>query len=258
MSKKGKCNCCKCSKVKRILGGIGIALVFVVSAVFILRDIIIEHSVEQVGAYLTGTPIKIGRFYTSIFGRVEIKDFTVGNPPGYSHPHAIELAEVVVDIDMLSLFTDRIKVNLVKVDGMGVNYSVGFGKSNLGEILDHLDKVTAQSDQDTKENKKPSEEDKEEAKVSKKVEITELSITGNHVSFGKMTIPLGGIVMRDIGKENDASIADVVDELFTAIVKSTAAACQNVGSVLGESAGSAVESVNRLGNDAVKAIKDLF
>ncbi len=267
MSKNEKCGCCgKYGKLKKVLGGIGIGLIVAIFVLFVLRDIIIEHSVEQVGSYLTGTPIEIGRFYTSILGRVEIKDFSVANPPGYTHPHAIELAEVVIDLNPLSVLTDRIKINQIKIDGMGVNYSVGFGKSNLGEIMDHINEVTAKSERDAAEPEKrpaPStpeekEEAKEEAEVSKKVEITELSISGNHVSFGGWVIPLGGITMHDIGKESDTSIAEVINEVFATIFKSTVEACKSAGSSIGDAAGKAADSVSEMGKDAIKAIKDLF
>ena len=242
MSEKEKQNTGKKSKIKTFFKVLGITLAVILFLVLILRDILVKHSVEQIGSFVTGTPVEVGHFSTSLAGRVELKNFAVGNPAGYQSPHAIKLKEVVVDIDLASLFTDRIKINLIRVDGMKIDFESGLGKSNLGDILDNVNRLSGgqNSDAALEQSEEPAAEKESEPGEAKKVEITELAIVNNGISFSNkalgvsVPVPLGGIVLENIGKEDDVSMVEAVNLIMIEVFNSVVTACGQAGMAVGD------------------------
>ena len=240
-----------------------IVLAALLILLIVFRDIIIEAAVENVGDYIVGTDINIEDFDTSLTGRVELHGFTVANPEGYHSANAFKLDEVIVDIDISSLFTDKIKINQIRVDGMHVDYELGWGKSNLSEISDNISRATKKAEAEksgvtkTEEEKKAEEqetiaEEIEANEAEKSVEITELAIVNNSISFSNNTLgvslnlPLGGIIMHDIGKESDTSMAEAINEVFSQIFASVISACSSAGSAVGGVVTDVVDSVKSL------------
>ena len=133
--------------LKRILIGIGIFLLVVILALLFVRDLIIEHAVEKIGSWAVGTRIEIGYIDTSLFkGKLHLKDLTVDNPQGFHHPHAFELGEIRVVLNIKSLFTNKIEVKDIYVSGVNVDYELQLGKSNLGEIQRNLERLEPKKD----------------------------------------------------------------------------------------------------------------
>lgn len=274
------------SAILKIVKWIFIVLLALIVTLLVFRDFVIETAVEKVGSYVVGTKVNIDHFNTSLGGKVELRGFTVGNPAGYHQENAFKLDEVIVDIDLLSIFTNKIKINQIRVAGMHVDYEVGLLTSNLTEIRDNIGRLSKKAEADksgaieskdeVKAKKQESVVEKAEKKeVEKSVEITELAIVENSISFSNsataisLNIPLGGIVMHDIGKESDTTMIGAINEVFSQILISVVAACSNAGvaianfagdavGVLGDAASSAVDSLSKGAENAGKAAQDVM
>lgn len=234
----------KKSRLRRILKWIflpiGILLIVVILALLFVRDFVIEHSVEQIGTLIVGTPVRIGYIDTSLFkGTLHLKDFTVGNPPGFNHPNAIELAEIKVELNTKSLFTDKIEVVDVLVRGVNIDYELQLGKSNLGEIQRNVEKATGADDESSSPSPEKSSDDGEPAQekqaVIRHLLVTDCSLSFSNATLGTtMKMPLPGLDLKDLG--DGKPISETVNDLFGLIFTSISKAIGGIGGALSDTA----------------------
>ena len=234
---------------KKKLVGILITVGIVIGALIVVGDLIVKHAVEQAGSFVVGTRVKLGHFHSSLLGKVHIRELTVANPEGYNHPFAFELGEVKVDLNVMSLFTDKIEVRHIYVSGVNVDYELKLGRSNLGEIQKNLERF-APKDKESPDSKNESP-DKDDEKAQKQAVIRLLQTTNCSLSFSNATLgttlkmPLPGLNLENLG--DGKPIGETVNDLFGLIMTSITKAVSGVGGAIGDAAASA-------GN----AIKDLF
>ena len=254
----------KTAKVKKPLGRrilrIGVAILIVLAALLLMRDLIVEHAVEKGGTYIVGTPVKIGRFRSSLLGRVHIKDLTVANPEGYNNPLAFELGEVKVDLNLSSLFTDRIEVRHIYVSGVNVDYELKLGRSNLGDIQKNLERF-APKDEESPDarNENPSKEDEKAQKqaVIRRLQVTDCSLSFSNATLGTtMKLPLAGLDLENVG--DGKPIGETVNDLFGLIFTSVSKAVTGVGGFLGDAATSAGNAISDSAKNVGKSIKELI
>ncbi|MBP5532143.1 MAG: hypothetical protein J6Y54_08985, partial [Lentisphaeria bacterium] len=138
----------------------GVLLILLIIAV-LFRNPIAKFAVRTVGTHLIsprdengdalkdekGETVKIKvdvqDIDSSLSGWVRVTGFSVDNPRDYNQERkAIEFKEVYVKIKVGSLFTKKIEVEEVKVDGLHV-YCHGITVSNLMDIYNNLKANTA-------------------------------------------------------------------------------------------------------------------
>jgi len=243
-------------------------IVFVVlAALVILRDLLIKHAVEKGGTFLVGTPVKVGYFSSSLIGKVHIKNLTVGNPEGYNNPHAFKLGEVRVHLNIPSLFTDKIEVKEVYVEGVNVDYELKFGRSNLGEIQNNLERFQPEKKDDDKDEPEEDDAAQKQAVIRLlKVENTSLSFSNSALGT-TVALPLPGLNLENLG--DGKPIGETVNDLFGLIFTSVRNAVTGIGGFIGDTAsatGSAISDAasatgNAISNSAQsvgKSVKKLF
>ena len=196
--------------VKTILKCLGIlfAIVLILLIVAVLfRNPIAKFAVRTVGTSLIspvdekgnslkdekGNPVKIKvdvqNIESSLSGWVRVTGFSVDNPKDYNQERkAIEFKEVYVKIKVGSLFTNKIEVEEVKVDGLHVYCQVTAGGTNLTDILNNIKANTA-----SKKKKKK----KKEEKTKTQVVIRHLKVEDS--SFDSNFLPS---ITLDMEKEN--------------------------------------------------------
>ena len=252
------------AKVKKPLGRrilrAGAAILIVLAALLLVRDFIVEHAVEKGGTYIVGTPVKIGRFRSSLLGRVHIKDLTVANPEGYNNPLAFELGEVKVDLNLRSLLTDKIEVRHIYVSGVNVDYELKLGRSNLGDIQKNLERF-APKDEESPDarNENPSKEDEKAQKqaVIRRLQVTDCSLSFSNATLGTtMKLPLAGLDLENVG--DGKPIGETVNDLFGLIFTSVSKAVTGVGGFLGDAATSAGNAISDSAKNVGKSIKELI
>ena len=246
-------------KLPAIILGI---LVILLAGLVIFRDPLIRLSVCKGGTYLAGTPVELKEFSTSLSGKVQLKGFSVKNPKGYTPSNALDFQEILVDIDLNSLFTDTIVIKQVKVVGLKVNFETRFNESNIGAIQENLNRI---SNAETQESPKGDSVENKKEEKSKKVLISLLDTEGTSVVFTSstlnqpFTLPLPPVHLTDVGGN---SLSDTLNELTTHLLSSVSNAALNAGGALGEwakGAGSALtQEAGKLGKDLQKSGSKLF
>jgi hypothetical protein len=231
-----------------------VILLVVIIAVFHLAGTgLIKSGVEKAASSVLGVPVTIKDIDLSILqGHVGIKGLVVKNPPGYANATLLELGEAVVNLNIGSLMSDTVKIELVKLDGMKLTIEQKGLSNNLNEILDNLSK---------KEKQAPAEKGKE-------LHIDHLEITNTNVLVKLLPVPgqsdtlnlkLDPIIMDNLGTDQKLNTGILTAKVIKAIA--TGVAKQGAG-VLPETMvkgiGSSLEKSVEIGKTAAEKGKKML
>ena len=237
---------------KRRLLNILIGVLVVLVLLVIFRDFVIKHSVEKAGSLVVGTPIKCGHFSSSFTGKVHIKDLTVGNPEGYHNPYAFKLGEVRVDLNVGTIFSEKIEVRDVYVEGVSVDYELKFGRSNLGEIQKNLERFTP-ADKDNPDTANEGGDDSAQQAVIRHLKIENTSLTFSNATLKTtLKMPLPGLELENLG--DGKPIGETLNEFFGLIFTSINKAVTGAGGVIVDAVGGAVSGIGDAISNTVKKV----
>lgn len=246
----------------------------VVSIVVILLVLIVGFSifgagmikgvVEKTASSTLGVPVTIKSINLSILsGKVEIKGLVVKNPPGYANETLLELGDGLVNLDIGSVMSKTIKIQLVKLDNTKLTIEQKGLTNNLKEILDKLPK---------EEQKEPSPKTE---KPGKNLNVNKLEITNTNVRVKLLPVPgksdtvslkLDPIVMENLGTDKKLSTATLVSKVMGALAAGVAKQgagvlpddmVKGIGSTLGKAA-ELGKGATEAGKNAVEGIKGIL
>ncbi len=229
--------------------GLVVLIVVVVLGVGFFLDSIVKKSVETVGPKITQVAIKVDAVnLTLLNGSARVKGLVVGNPEGYKTPQAISVGSAAVDVNPLSIFSDKIVVRSVRVEAPEITFEGGLSGNNLSKIMDNVNAITKSNGPvSTNTTAKAANE------PGRKIEVDDFLITGAivHVSLtgmiGKeMTLPLPDIHLTDLGKGGGITATDLTRRVLSAITIATIKAVADATTDIGK-------TVGNLGKDAGKA-----
>ena len=177
-----------------------------------------------------------------------------------SETNAFTLGALDVKFSPLSVLTDTVRIDEIKIDGLYLYGDLSF--SNLREIASNA----FGEDEDAEKGKqKDAKKDAEDSEGGKKVEIGLVSITGAKIQWGHAAVPLPDIEIRDIGKEEGGATSEgALDKIVEGVCDAADKVCAGAGSALklalegaegaagalGAAAGSAADAAS----DATKAV----
>jgi len=245
--------------MKKLFTIIAVLLVVGVVLLFVFSKAIgsgIKAGVETFGPEVTQTPITLDSVALSAFsGSGDIKGLVVGNPAGFSTPHAIKLDGFRMKLQPMSVLSDKIVINEVIIDGPEFIFEsgVGLGKSNIGTILANIEAFTGESS--TVE---------EEEKPSKNVQIDLFRITGGKVRVSNklmggqsILVPLPNIELVGIGADEDGStFGETMKLVFQAINQGIVTSVSQSGKVVGDQLKNMTEGSKKGLGGLLKGIKD--
>ena len=245
------CSCkksCPCKKISKILFWILGSIIAAAMLLLIFRDLYIPVAVSKVGTFVLGTKVELKKFSSSLTGKVDIQNLTVANPDGYNNPNAFVLEHVYVDVSILSLLTDEIRVKEILVTGMQVDLEAKLNRTNLGELKENVDKLIS-SEKKPETSSAAEDETSADNRTQKSVVIERLNINNNFISLSNSAIsvttkiPLLPINMENVGEGQ--SIAETFSEIFLKIFTSIFDACSGIGGALGDSIKGAASTIGK-------------
>ena len=245
---------------KILIGGAILVIIVVAVLVFILGNIngIVKKGVETGGPMVLKVPVTLNKADISVFsGSGRLTGLTIDNPPGFQTPYAFQLGTVQMDIDTGSITSDKIHVRNILIDAPSIIFEGSFDKSNLSQLQANAAAFsgagktpsTSQAEQQTSES------------AGKKIQIDQLTIKNGDISVSmdllhgkKLTAALPPIELKDIGKDNDATIADAMKKVLAAVNKAVIPAIQaNLANLnLDQGVQKAVEAVQEKTGGAVQ------
>ena len=194
-----------------------ILLVILIAAFFLVGTSLIKSGVEKAASSALGVPVTIKNIDLSILqGRVSIQGLVVKNPPGYANETLLELGEATVNLNIGSLMSDTVKIQLIKLDDAKLTMEQKGLSNNLKEVLDNL----------PKEEKKAEPE-----KEGKNLLINRLEITNTNVRVKMLPVPgksdtvslkIDPIIMNNLGTDQKLSIGILTAKVLKAIATGVA------------------------------------
>ncbi len=138
---------------------LGLAAILVVA--FKLGTIV-KKGVNHAGPKITQTSVVLEDADISLFsGKGTLKGLTVGNPAGWTTPHAFYLGEVSIDLEPRSVTKDTVVINSILIDAPEITYETRITTSNLQDLLKNIQNAggsntgTAPSSEETPAETKP-------------------------------------------------------------------------------------------------------
>ncbi len=199
----------------------------------------------------------------------------VGDAVSSSETNALSFTSIDVDLAMLSLLGDTIRIEEIEIKDLSIYGDLTF--SNFREIAenasaekkDEAEEEAAEKEEPAKEEPKAEEEKAEEepkAEKKKNVVVDHILITGTVFQWGHLRIPLPDIELKDVGKkepvDEDGLCDTILDSICEAADKAHAGlgtafkAALNGGKAAGKAIGDAADTVKDAASDAADTVKD--
>lgn len=180
---------------------IGIALLVLVavigSAAYWLRgnmDGLIKDAIEKYGSEMTKASVRVASVeIKAADGRGVIRGLTVGNPAGFTAPHAFKVAEIEVVVDIASIARDAVTIRKIGIVAPDVFYEKGEAMTNFDAIQKNIADYTGPVEKKESGGKKLIVEYL--SVTDAKAQASAAFMKGKTVSVG-----LPDIHMKDLGK----------------------------------------------------------
>jgi hypothetical protein len=202
-----------------------VLLVVALIAVGFFLDAAIKRGVETVGPMVTKVDVKLDSASLSLFsGSGKFKGLVVGNPPEFKSPSAISVGSASLALEPKSLFSDKVIIKSIVVEGPEITYEQSLRGNNLSKLQAN---VASTSGSRGTEPAKPTEPaPPKEAKPSKKLQVNEFIITGGkvHASVTELegksaTLPLPEIRLQNLGTGPDGiTPAELTAQVLQAVL----------------------------------------
>ena len=275
--------CARPNTMKKILIAIvAVVLLLVIGGVVTLTltlGSIVKKGVETVGPQITKTEMKLDGANISVFsGSGALKGFFLGNPDGYKTPSAVKVGEVALGVNPRSVFSDKVRVTHVRVQGAEITFEGTLGTANnLSKILDNVNAMAGGS-KGAETNKTPpaptpsttpARAPAEQSGASRKLQVDDFLITGAkvHVSMTmlagrSLTLPLPEIHFTDLGTGPEGiTAAELTQRVLNEVTVATLKAVQQGVGDLSKTANEAVKNASQMATNSLKdakAIEELF
>ncbi len=241
---------------KILLGGAVTALVLVVVTVAVLwsnLNSIIEKGIEAYGPKVLLAPVSVGKVDITVSeGSGAIGDLTIGNPAGFKTDYALKLGNISVTLDSASVTGETVRIKSILIQAPDIVYEGLTGKSNLEQLQAN---ALAFAGGDRRQEGAAGKPAKKVVIDHLKIENGSIGVSAALLQGRKLTTPLPTIELRDIGKGSEATMADAMGQVLTAINRAALPAVQRGIASLGP--GRLQEAGETLREGAEKGVKGL-
>ena len=190
-----------------------------------LLDSTVKAAMETVLPRITGTPVRLERVNFSLLsGHGTIGGLVIGNPPGFHTSDAIRVKNASVQISVLSLLSDRIEIEDIRIAGTQVTYETGLSGSNIGAIQANVEKFAGAR------------------RAGKAVQVNHLLIEGGKIAVSATAVQGVGAIVRlppvelsSVGSgTGGTSAGEVARKVFGTLVDAIGRAVGEVGDTSAE------------------------
>jgi uncharacterized protein involved in outer membrane biogenesis len=203
-----------------LIGAAVVVVIIVVLLVFGISKIgpLIKSAVNTYGPGITKTDLRLGDVGVSLFsGEVKLKEFTLGNPKGFTSPQAMKVNSIFVNVDEKSIMKDPIVIEKIEIAGPEITYEKTAGTDNFMTIMDNVKKSAGMG-------QAPQEKPKATGK-SKNLMVKEFVLKEGKVNLvaaflgGKsVSAPLPDIRLTNIGTAKEGASPEKVAETILAAI----------------------------------------
>ena len=133
--------------------GLGAVVVGAAAALLVSINPIVEAGVNKFGPEITGTHVFLKEADISVFsGEGKLNEFLIGNPKGYTAPHALKVGSVRVALDKATLLEDVIVIKKIAIDSPDIVYELGKKSNNFDDIIANVEELGAADERSAAED----------------------------------------------------------------------------------------------------------
>lgn len=202
---------------------------------------------------MVGTDFRLGKLGINMYtGGVAAGDMQLANPEGFSKENCLELGNLDVDVAMTSLLSKKIRVESIEVDGLYIATTMGGG--NFIKIADNAS--GGEASEEVAESVRPAAPEASTPEVKKddgvKVQIDRIVLKNMKIKYGSVPVPIPTITLEGIGADSPdgATLQDVWNAVYDAILKASSAVGDLVSAIGGAAAGAVGNAVGVVGDIA--------
>ena len=231
---------------RALLGSLAAVVVVAVGAlwwVYASRDALIKRAIESFGPELTGVTVKVASVKLEPFdGSGEIRGLEIGNPKGFTAPHALSLGEMRLAVEPSTLASSVVHVKEIWLEAPSLTYERGPGGDNLTAIQKHIESYLPKSEAGRGDSRA------ERQAKERRFIVDRLQVSKARVSYGgAVNVEVPELELRDLGKKSGGATAgEITREVWTAITRQAVASAPSAVRGLEEKAKSAVDTLKGL------------
>ena len=244
--------------------GLGAVVAGAAAALLVSINPIVEAGVNKFGPEITGTHVFLKEADISVFsGEGKLNEFLIGNPKGYTAPHALKVGSMSVALDKSTLPEDVIVIKKIAIDSPDVIYELSKKSNNFDDIIKNVEELGAARDK--AEAKQAASKDAE--KPAKKVVIDELVITNGKAAIRMPSLKLDfqadlpEIRLKDIGREkgqNGVTMTEASKRVLKAVSSQLGSASKQALKNARVSLTIGKEGLGKAAEDLGNKVKSLF
>jgi uncharacterized protein involved in outer membrane biogenesis len=250
-------------KKKLLYAGLGIVVVVAIALVVVAFSLgaIVKKGVEAVGPQATKVDVTLDSAAVWLMtGGADLKGLTIGNPAKYKSRIAVQVGDVSVRINPLTVLSSKMVVDSINVKAPEITLEGGLKNNNLTEIQKNLNDYLNSGGASAPASAQAASTNA----AGKKLQINDLVISGAKIHFTSLlgtgqnvTVPLPDVHLVNLGAGSDGiTPPEVAEKALTALLD---AAAENAGELLGKAGKDALNKVKSL--DVKKAgekLKGIF
>ncbi|MBI1189953.1 MAG: hypothetical protein GC200_04635 [Tepidisphaera sp.] len=257
-------------KLLLVAGVVFFLLLAGVVVAFFAIDSIAKSAIQEGGTYALGTPTSVSSVSVGVVsGKFSLSGLSVANPAGsFKSPHFLTLGNGGVDVSLSTLNQSTVELPKFSLSNLDVNLEKRDGKTNYGQILDHMQQVTGGGNGAPKTSTPPPASKDEKKFIIHDLDIEKVTIHASLVDgpdavkdLTSVTIPIDSIRLKDVGKTGSgvAGSGVTLEELTNIVVKAVLSAAAEKGDgllpadVLGDLQGK-LKALGDLGNVPTEVI----
>jgi hypothetical protein len=197
-----------------------------------------------------------------VAGKVDLQNMEIDNPEGYNHPTFLKLGHAYMDLDVASLTSDTISMDMVQLENINLVIEQKGKTNNLKEILNNLPKS---------ETTEPAEEGAGKNVRIKVLEINNIEVKAKLIPIpgqaDTVTLSIKPIRMENLGTDEKIDFAGLTAKILKAISKGVAEQgagvlptdmIGSIGDELGKQGEALLKGTKDIGKSATSSIGDLF
>lgn len=235
-------------RIGRVIGIVLVTLAVVLLLVTLRLGTIIRTAVNTMGPPLLGVPVSVESVAVHpLQGRFNLRALTIGNPEGYASEYLFRLDEMRLELALADLFKGQTRFKEIVIEGPHVWYDRKLTRSNVGDLLEHLEKMAPEKEPvDKPRGGKPAK-----PVIIDHFEMKEGTV-GIKVGVG-MKLPLPGIELKDIGRDGALMPVQIIRLVFVNIFKGVLQVVAGAGDLAIEG----LKGAGSLAADGIKGAGDL-
>ncbi|MDZ7805871.1 MAG: hypothetical protein U5K71_02000 [Gracilimonas sp.] len=191
------------NKALKILATLVVVIIVAVLVFTLSLDGMIKAGIEENGSELLQTEVVVDNVSVSLFGGGgTINGFTVQNPEGFSDEPALYIHEASMEVDIWSLFSDKIVVHEIIVNSPDLFFEqIGLGV-NLKKLNDNMDLA--------------SDEPSEASLIIEYLLIKDATVTVSSSLERERTteVKLAELTLNDIGSDGNNTVKQSVRQIL--------------------------------------------